>query len=118
MTDGSVALGVVRVIIVGAGFAGLGCAIECKRKGHDVVVLEKVGTFKTLGETHSFGLRRCSISLMPCHRLLTGDVRLSSVPRLPHDASVINALSRSSVSGGTSVISSLVGAFMMSTCLV
>jgi flavin-dependent dehydrogenase len=52
MTDGSVASDVVRVIIVGAGFAGLGCAIGCKRKGHDVVVLEKVGTFKILGETH------------------------------------------------------------------
>ena len=62
MTDSSqVASEVVRVIIVGAGFAGLGCAIECKRKGHHVVVLEKVGTFKMLGETHSFGLWRSSI---------------------------------------------------------
>lgn len=56
MTDSCVASEAVRVIIVGAGYAGLGCAIECKRKGHDVVVLEKVETFKTLiGATHSFG---------------------------------------------------------------
>ncbi|KAF8550986.1 FAD/NAD(P)-binding domain-containing protein [Imleria badia] len=45
----------VRVIIVGAGYAGLGCAIECKRKGHDVVVLEKIGEFKILGDIISFG---------------------------------------------------------------
>jgi len=54
MTDNSLAPDVPRVIIVGAGYAGLGCAIECNRKGHDVIVLEKVETFKTLGETHLF----------------------------------------------------------------
>ncbi|KAG6374612.1 hypothetical protein JVT61DRAFT_3973 [Boletus reticuloceps] len=52
MTDYSADSDAIRVIIVGAGYAGLGCAIECKRKGHDVVVLEKVGTFKVLGEAH------------------------------------------------------------------
>lgn len=31
----------IRVIIVGAGFAGLSAAIECDRKGHSVVLLEK-----------------------------------------------------------------------------
>ncbi|KAF8142161.1 monooxygenase [Boletus edulis] len=50
MADYSADSDAIRVIIVGAGYAGLGCAIECKRKGHDVVVLEKVGTFKILGE--------------------------------------------------------------------
>ncbi|KAG8214966.1 monooxygenase [Butyriboletus roseoflavus] len=51
MTDNSVTSdGGVRVIIVGGGYAGLGCAIECKRKAHDVVVLEKVKMFRTLGE--------------------------------------------------------------------
>lgn len=55
MTDRSRASEVVRVIIVGAGYAGLGCAIECKRKGHDVVVLEKVKKFGILGEPDSFG---------------------------------------------------------------
>ncbi|KAN0088966.1 monooxygenase [Tylopilus felleus] len=49
MTYSSVSSEPTRAIIVGAGVAGLGCAIECKRKGHDVVVLEKVGTFKVLG---------------------------------------------------------------------
>jgi 2-polyprenyl-6-methoxyphenol hydroxylase-like FAD-dependent oxidoreductase len=32
----------IRVIVVGAGFAGLAAAIECDRKGHDVTLLEKV----------------------------------------------------------------------------
>ena len=32
----------IRVIIVGAGFAGLAAAIECDRKGHSVILLDKV----------------------------------------------------------------------------
>ena len=40
----------VRVIIVGAGFAGLVAAIECTRKGHSVIVLEKFTEFKVLGD--------------------------------------------------------------------
>lgn len=32
----------VKVIVVGAGFAGLSAAIECDRKGHSVTLLEKV----------------------------------------------------------------------------
>ena len=39
----------IRVLIVGAGFAGLSCAIECKRKGHEVIVLEKFREMKILG---------------------------------------------------------------------
>ncbi|GKT89018.1 FAD binding domain protein [Colletotrichum tofieldiae] len=31
----------VKVIIVGGGIAGLFAAVECWRKGHDVVVVEK-----------------------------------------------------------------------------
>lgn len=81
MTDSSVASEseAVRVIIVGAGYAGLGCAIECKRKGHDVVVLEKVETFKILGETYyrAYGIRRVFDA---SYRPFTGDVRLSSHP--------------------------------------
>ena len=40
----------IKVIIVGAGFAGLSCAIECKRKGHEVVILERFPELKILGE--------------------------------------------------------------------
>ena len=40
----------IKVIVVGAGFAGLACAIGCKRKGHEVVVLEKFAELKILGE--------------------------------------------------------------------
>jgi NADPH-dependent 2,4-dienoyl-CoA reductase/sulfur reductase-like enzyme len=32
----------IKVIIVGLGLAGLTAAIECHRKGHSVIVLEKV----------------------------------------------------------------------------
>ena len=44
----------ITVIIVGAGFAGLCAAIECDRKGHSVVVLEKVKNLKALGDIISF----------------------------------------------------------------
>jgi 2-polyprenyl-6-methoxyphenol hydroxylase-like FAD-dependent oxidoreductase len=45
----------IRVIVVGAGFAGLTTAIECVRKGHNVVVLEAVKELKPLGDIISFG---------------------------------------------------------------
>ncbi|KAK0755147.1 hypothetical protein B0T18DRAFT_54261 [Schizothecium vesticola] len=32
----------IKVLVVGAGFAGLAAAIECDRKGHSVTLLEKV----------------------------------------------------------------------------
>jgi 2-polyprenyl-6-methoxyphenol hydroxylase-like FAD-dependent oxidoreductase len=44
----------IKVIIVGAGFAGLCAAIECDRKGHDVILLEKVKNLKPLGDIISF----------------------------------------------------------------
>lgn len=31
----------IRVIIVGCGYGGIAAAIECHRKGHEVVVFEK-----------------------------------------------------------------------------
>lgn len=48
----------IKVIIVGAGFAGLACAIECKRKGHEPVVLEKFSELKPLGAPQQQGLYR------------------------------------------------------------
>lgn len=41
----------IKIIVVGAGFAGLACAIESKRKGHDVLLLEKFKELKILGES-------------------------------------------------------------------
>lgn len=80
MTDRSVASDDgVRVIIVGGGYACLGCAIECKRKGHDVVVLEKVKTFKEFGE-HAF-MRRFLESLM-WHIIGYGQVMCVPLPSL------------------------------------
>ncbi|KAK3717073.1 hypothetical protein LTR37_006128 [Vermiconidia calcicola] len=46
----------IRVIIVGAGFAGLTAAIECTRKGHSCLVLESYKTTNAqLGDIISFG---------------------------------------------------------------
>ncbi|GAP83195.2 putative salicylate hydroxylase [Rosellinia necatrix] len=45
----------IRVIVVGAGFAGLTAAIECRRKGHSVTLLEKFPELKPLGDIISFG---------------------------------------------------------------
>ncbi|KAI3326796.1 putative monooxygenase [Xylariaceae sp. AK1471] len=45
----------IRVVIVGAGFAGLAAAIECHRKGHSVILLEKFPELKLLGDIISFG---------------------------------------------------------------
>ncbi|KAI1335374.1 putative monooxygenase [Xylariaceae sp. FL0016] len=44
----------IRVLIVGAGFAGLAAAIECHRHGHAVTVLEKFPELKLLGDIISF----------------------------------------------------------------
>jgi 2-polyprenyl-6-methoxyphenol hydroxylase-like FAD-dependent oxidoreductase len=44
----------IRVIVVGAGFAGLTAAIECHRKGHDVLLLESFPELKILGDIISF----------------------------------------------------------------
>lgn len=44
----------IRVIIVGAGFAGLTAAIECHRKGHSVLILESFPELKILGDIISF----------------------------------------------------------------
>lgn len=45
----------IKVIVVGAGFAGLTAAIECDRKGHDVTLFERVSELKPLGDIISFG---------------------------------------------------------------
>ncbi|KAJ8112802.1 hypothetical protein ONZ43_g5309 [Nemania bipapillata] len=45
----------IRVLVVGAGFAGLTAAIECHRKGHNVTLLEKFPELKILGDIISFG---------------------------------------------------------------
>lgn len=39
----------IKVIVVGAGFGGLSCAIECHRHGHDVEVFEQAPAFAMLG---------------------------------------------------------------------
>ena len=46
----------IRVVIVGAGFAGITAAIECTRKGHSVIILESYkSTNVQLGDIISFG---------------------------------------------------------------
>ncbi|KAF2092640.1 FAD/NAD(P)-binding domain-containing protein [Rhizodiscina lignyota] len=45
----------IKIIIVGAGFGGLGAAIECHRHGHDVEIYEAFPELKQLGDIISFG---------------------------------------------------------------
>ncbi|KAI0022615.1 FAD/NAD(P)-binding domain-containing protein [Xylariomycetidae sp. FL0641] len=45
----------IKVIVVGAGFGGLGAAIECHRQGHDVEIYEAFAELKVLGDIISFG---------------------------------------------------------------
>lgn len=69
----------LKVIIVGAGVGGLLSALECWRKGCDVVVLEKNKDISLLGMyTPAVHLIDININLMelfpqatslPCHRL-------------------------------------------------
>jgi flavin-dependent dehydrogenase len=49
----------IKVIVVGAGFAGISAAIECDRKGHSVTLLEKVDDIEEItryGDIISFGM--------------------------------------------------------------
>ena len=41
----------IKVLVVGAGFAGLAAAIECDRKGHSVTLLEKVDAIEEITRT-------------------------------------------------------------------
>lgn len=46
----------IRIVIVGAGFAGITAAIEAQRKGHSCIVLESYrNTNVQLGDIISFG---------------------------------------------------------------
>ncbi|KAF2175286.1 FAD/NAD(P)-binding domain-containing protein [Zopfia rhizophila CBS 207.26] len=38
----------IKVIVVGAGFAGISAAIECDRKGHSVILLEKADNMEEI----------------------------------------------------------------------
>ena len=52
----------INVIVVGAGFAGLAAAIECDRKGHSVILLEKVDDIDEIthfGDIISFDPNGC-----------------------------------------------------------
>ncbi|KAI1266910.1 hypothetical protein F5Y18DRAFT_351959 [Xylariaceae sp. FL1019] len=44
----------IKVIVVGAGFGGLGAAIECHRQGHEVEMFEAFPELKPLGDIISF----------------------------------------------------------------
>jgi 2-polyprenyl-6-methoxyphenol hydroxylase-like FAD-dependent oxidoreductase len=41
----------LKVIVVGAGLGGLACAIESRRKGHDVTVFENAPEIMRIGDT-------------------------------------------------------------------
>ena len=44
----------IRVIIVGAGIGGLGAALECWRKGCEVLVLERADKLSPLDKQRTF----------------------------------------------------------------
>lgn len=48
MADSGTSRSGISVLIVGAGFAGLGAAIECDRKGNSVTILEKAASVEEL----------------------------------------------------------------------
>ncbi|KAJ5923144.1 hypothetical protein N7516_010847 [Penicillium verrucosum] len=45
----------IKVIVVGLGIAGLSAAIECHRKGHSVLVLERIPVVHRLGKYNPHG---------------------------------------------------------------
>ena len=45
----------IDVLIVGTGLAGLTAAIECTRKGHNVLVLERNDNINTAGKLLELG---------------------------------------------------------------
>ena len=55
MTSTSTSPFPIKVLIIGAGFAGLTAAIECHRHGHTPVILESFSSLKSLGDIISFG---------------------------------------------------------------
>ncbi|KAG2340006.1 monooxygenase [Suillus weaverae] len=87
----------IDVIVVGAGFGGIACAIECKRKGHRVMILEKVHELKHLGDMLGLGVNAgrilarwglheklwavsCSASELQIHDYLGGLVQVQKLP--------------------------------------
>ena len=46
----------LKVIIVGAGVGGLATALECWRKGCDVIILERADKLSPLGEHETLTL--------------------------------------------------------------
>src|SRR5579859_1453302 len=57
----------LKVIIVGAGLGGLACAIECRRKGHQVIVFENAPEIRRIGDTLVTPHPCPSISLTPSY---------------------------------------------------
>lgn len=103
----------IKVIVVGAGFGGLGAAIECHRNGHQVEVYEAFSELKPLGDIISFGpnagrifhrwnkgavarrMRDFSIDLRSygfnIHKYDTGEIVLNQkTPEWPEDAPNFN----------------------------
>jgi ribulose 1,5-bisphosphate synthetase/thiazole synthase len=74
----------IKVIIVGAGLGGLACAIECRRKGHDVIVFENAPEIMRIGDTlvHPSPLNApqqpllCNVDVVG-HRSECGEIDLS-----------------------------------------
>jgi NADPH-dependent 2,4-dienoyl-CoA reductase/sulfur reductase-like enzyme len=44
----------IKVIIIGLGYAGVVAAVECYRKGHEVIVFEQAPKITNLGTFYLF----------------------------------------------------------------
>lgn len=69
----------IKVIVVGAGFGGLGAAIECHRQGHDVEIYEAFAQLKQLGDIISFGPNAGRIFYRWSHGEITRRMRKLSI---------------------------------------
>lgn len=65
----------IKVLISGAGIGGLLAALECHRKGHSVMVLERSSSLSTVGD--SFGISPSAFASFKYYPSLVQDYRNS-----------------------------------------
>ncbi|KAF9884569.1 hypothetical protein FE257_013097 [Aspergillus nanangensis] len=77
----------IRVVVVGLGIAGLTTAIECHRKGHTVIALEKSPVIRVLGDSLGLGSNATNV----LEKWADGKI-LQQLKSLADDISIFEAL--------------------------